>query len=137
RRAGVRCAVVGGRSPGQLPGGRPVADAESRVDIASAWGVEGSRPAEPGRDLTGILAAAGAGELGGLLLGGVDVEDLPGSGAAEQAVRDAGFVVQLEVRSSALSRYADVVLPVAPPTKKRSEEHTSELQSRENLVCRL
>src|SRR5690606_39550167 len=24
-----------------------------------------------------------------------------------------------------------------PPTQKRSEEHTSELQSRENLVCRL
>ena len=33
-------------------------------------------------------------------------------------MRDAGFVVQLEVRSSALSRYADVVLPIAPPTKK-------------------
>ena len=118
RRAGDRGAVEAGLLPGLLPGGRPVTDAEARVDIASAWGVEGSLPAEPGRDLTGILAAAGAGELGGLLLGGVDVEDLPGSGAAEQAVRDAGFVVQLEVRSSALSRYADVVLPVAPPTKK-------------------
>src|SRR5690606_5146455 len=90
RRAGDRGAVEAGLLPGLLPGGRPVTDAEARVDIASAWGVEGSLPAEPGRDLTGILAAAGAGELGGLLLGGVDVEDLPGSGAAEQAVRDAG-----------------------------------------------
>src|SRR5690606_40895367 len=28
-------------------------------------------------------------------------------------------------------------VPVAEPTRCRSEEHTSELQSRENLVCRL
>src|SRR5690606_40040072 len=29
------------------------------------------------------------------------------------------------------------VLPPEPPVPPRSEEHTSELQSRENLVCRL
>src|SRR5690606_41653871 len=27
--------------------------------------------------------------------------------------------------------------PASPPSQPRSEEHTSELQSRENLVCRL
>src|SRR6266511_4974887 len=31
----------------------------------------------------------------------------------------------------------DIVLAVADSTDERSEEHTSELQSRENLVCRL
>src|SRR5690606_40764618 len=29
------------------------------------------------------------------------------------------------------------LIPRAPEPKRRSEEHTSELQSRENLVCRL
>src|SRR5207302_8996178 len=32
---------------------------------------------------------------------------------------------------------ADATLPETPPSNARSEEHTSELQSRENLVCRL
>src|SRR5690606_39644742 len=31
----------------------------------------------------------------------------------------------------------DVELPLIRPEIRRSEEHTSELQSRENLVCRL
>src|SRR5690606_39742360 len=31
----------------------------------------------------------------------------------------------------------DGIRPVAEPEARRSEEHTSELQSRENLVCRL
>src|SRR5690606_41745586 len=31
----------------------------------------------------------------------------------------------------------NIATPVASPTSTRSEEHTSELQSRENLVCRL
>src|SRR5690606_41448841 len=38
---------------------------------------------------------------------------------------------QLRERMQAMSRV------VAEEEKKRSEEHTSELQSRENLVCRL
>src|SRR5690606_40011981 len=33
--------------------------------------------------------------------------------------------------------YAVSSIPYAPPFPFRSEEHTSELQSRENLVCRL
>lgn len=120
RRAGDRGAVEVGLLPGLLPGGRPVSDAEARVDVATAWGLDGDRslPAEVGRDLATILRDAGSGDLAGLLLGGIDVEDLPGAGEAERAVREAGFVVQLEVRTSALTRYADVVLPVAPPSHK-------------------
>src|SRR5690606_41582696 len=34
-------------------------------------------------------------------------------------------------------RPGDYVVPFASSPKERSEEHTSELQSRENLVCRL
>ncbi|GAB2614525.1 NADH-quinone oxidoreductase subunit G [Pseudactinotalea suaedae] len=120
RRAGDRGAVEVGLLPGLLPGGRPVTDAEARVDVASAWGLDADAalPGEIGRDHAAILADAGSGELAGLLLGGIDIEDLPGAGESERAVREAGFVVQLEVRTSALSRYADVVLPVAPPTMK-------------------
>ena len=57
RRAGERGAVEAGPLPGLLPGGRPVADAAARVDVAAAWGVD-SLPATPGRDTAGILAAA-------------------------------------------------------------------------------
>src|SRR5690606_41069213 len=35
------------------------------------------------------------------------------------------------------SAFAGFLAPATPPILYRSEEHTSELQSRENLVCRL
>ena len=38
RRAGERGAVEAGALPGLLPGGRPVADAAARADVAAAWG---------------------------------------------------------------------------------------------------
>src|SRR5699024_2880477 len=50
--------------------------------------------------------------------GGVDLEDLPDVALAERALQAAHSVVQLEVRRSAVTEYADVVLPVAPPTGK-------------------
>src|SRR5690606_41335094 len=37
---------------------------------------------------------------------------------------------------SSMPRRSEIVLPI-PTSLARSEEHTSELQSRENLVCRL
>ncbi|HLS13113.1 MAG TPA: NADH-quinone oxidoreductase subunit G [Beutenbergiaceae bacterium] len=117
RRAGDRGAIEAGLLPGLLPGGRPVTEAEARIDTAALWGVT-ALPEVPGRDLTSILAAAGAGELGGLLVGGVDISDLPDPAGAEKALKAAGFVVQLEVRESLVSQYADVVLPVGPTTHK-------------------
>jgi NADH-quinone oxidoreductase subunit G len=117
RRAGERGAVEAGTLPGLLPGGRPVADAEARVDIAAAWDVP-MVPAEPGRDTGAILAAAAAGELGGLVVGGVDPADLPDPELAVAALDAARFVVSLEVRASAVTARADVVLPVAPPAEK-------------------
>ncbi|MGC0142989.1 NADH-quinone oxidoreductase subunit G [Pseudactinotalea sp. Z1732] len=117
RRAGDRAAVEAGLLPTLLPGGRPVTDAEARVDLAALWGSD-SLPQTLGRDHTQIVAAAGSGELGGLLVGGVDLSDLPDPAGSERAIRDAGFVVQLEVRHSLVTPHADVVLPVAPPTRK-------------------
>ncbi|MCG2798722.1 MAG: NADH-quinone oxidoreductase subunit G [Cellulomonas sp.] len=117
RRAGERGAVEAGTLPGLLPGGRPVSDAAARTEVAQAWGVD-ALPAEPGRDLGAILAAAAQGSLGALLVAGVDPADLPDPAVARAALDAAGFVVSLEVRRSDVTDRADVVLPVAPPVEK-------------------
>ncbi|HSK54177.1 MAG TPA: NADH-quinone oxidoreductase subunit G [Jiangellales bacterium] len=117
RRAGERGALEAGALPTLLPGGRPVADAEARVDVGAAWG-SGSLPASPGRDTSGILAALGAGELGAAVVAGVELADLPDPVAARAALAAAGFVVSLEVRESEATALADVVLPVAPVVEK-------------------
>ncbi|MGI9156321.1 MAG: NADH-quinone oxidoreductase subunit G [Marmoricola sp.] len=117
RRAGDRGAVETGALPNLLPGGRPVEDAAARVDLAAAWGVP-SLPDTVGRDGDAILVAAAAGDLGGLVVGGVDPADLVDPGAARAAIAAASFVVCLEVRQSDVTRAADVVFPVAPVSDK-------------------
>jgi NADH-quinone oxidoreductase subunit G len=114
RRAGERGAVEAGALPTTLPGGRPLSK-QALVDVALAWGVE-RLPAKAGRDTTGILAAAAKGA--GLLVAGVDVDDLPSPARARAGLRGASFVVSLEVRRSSVTEHADVVLPVAPPAEK-------------------
>ncbi|MGI9083740.1 MAG: NADH-quinone oxidoreductase subunit G [Aeromicrobium sp.] len=116
RRAGDRGAVETGCLPTLLPGGRPVVDAEARADLAAAWGVE-SLPARAGRDTSAIIKAASKRKLGGLVVGGVEVDDLPDPVRARKAL-DRAFVVSLEVRESDVTRLADVVLPVAPVVEK-------------------
>ncbi len=117
RRAGDRGAVETGCLPNLLPGGRPVAVADARVDAGAAWGVT-SLPDQPGRDASQMIAAAAAGELAGLVVAGVELGDLPDPHLAEQALVVAGFVVSLEVRASDVSPFADVVFPVAAVTEK-------------------
>ncbi|PFG40370.1 NADH dehydrogenase subunit G [Georgenia soli] len=117
RRAGEVGAVDAGLLPGLLPGGRLVADTDARVDAGAVWGAE-SLPSTPGRDVTGILTAARGGQLGGLVVGGVEPRDLPDPALARAALAAAGFVLQLEVRRSEVTEHADVVLPVAPPVEK-------------------
>jgi NADH-quinone oxidoreductase subunit G len=117
RRAGDRGAVEAGCLPNLLPGGRPVSVADARVDLGAAWGVS-SLPEAPGRDADAIIAAAAAGELGALVVAGVDPGDLPDPVLAEAAISSSAFVVSLEVRASAVTSHADVVLPVAPVTEK-------------------
>ncbi|WP_016698899.1 NADH-quinone oxidoreductase subunit G [Actinoalloteichus spitiensis] len=119
RRAGERGALAAGAVPTLLPGGRPVTDAAARAEVEQAWGLDaGTLPATPGRDTTGILRAAAAGELDALVVGGVDPHDLPDPALAERALSEVGFVVSLELRESAVTRVADVVLPVAPTVEK-------------------
>ncbi len=117
RRAGERGAIEAGAMPNLLPVGRPVADAGARAEVARAWGVA-SVPAEPGRDTGEILAAAAAGDLGALLVAGVDPADLPDPAAALAALDATPFIVSLEVRVSAVTDRADVVLPVAAVAEK-------------------
>jgi NADH-quinone oxidoreductase subunit G len=116
RRAGERGALDAGAVPTLLPGGRPVTDPAARAEVERAWGV--TLPSQPGRDTAGIIAAAAAGQLGGLVIGGVDPGDLPDPQLAEQALSRATFVVSLEMRPSAVSRAADVVLPIASALEK-------------------
>jgi NADH-quinone oxidoreductase subunit G len=117
RRAGERGAVEAGALPGLLPAGRPLGDASAREQTATAWNVD-ELPTADGRDTTAILAAARDGELGALLIGGVELADLPDPDAALAAVEAAPFVVSLELRESAVTNLADVVFPVAPVVEK-------------------
>ncbi|WNM24173.1 NADH-quinone oxidoreductase subunit G [Demequina capsici] len=114
RRAGERGAVEAGTLPGLLPGGRSVTSATAAKAVAEAWGVE-SLPTAEGRDVAAIVAAAAAGELDALVVGGVSLSDVTG---LADAIDHAGFVVSLEVRRTRIAEQADVVLPVAPPSEK-------------------
>ena len=117
RRAGDRGALDSGCLPALLPGGRPVADASARVDAATTWGLD-HLPDTPGRDGDAIVAALVAGELSGLVIGGVDPNDTADPAATRAAVETAAFVVALELRETEVTRAADVVFPVAPVTDK-------------------
>ncbi|WP_448508339.1 NADH-quinone oxidoreductase subunit G [Mycolicibacterium thermoresistibile] len=117
RRAGERGALEAGALPNLLPGGRPVTDAAARTEVATAWH-SGDLPATVGRDTAAILAAARSGELGALLIGGLEPADLPDPDVALAALDAAPFVVSLEVRSSEVTERADVVFPVAPVVEK-------------------
>ncbi|MDQ1721927.1 MAG: NADH-quinone oxidoreductase subunit, partial [Pseudonocardiales bacterium] len=118
RRAGERGAVDAGALPNLLPGGRPVSDDAARAEVERVWNAH--VPTTPGRDLPGMLAAALDEEapLGGLLVGGVELADLADPALADAALAAAGFVVSLEIRHSAVTAHADVVLPVAVAAEK-------------------
>ncbi|MDR2988761.1 MAG: NADH-quinone oxidoreductase subunit G [Nocardiopsaceae bacterium] len=117
RRAGERGAIEAGAMPVLLPGGRMVTDAAARTEVARAWGAA-SLPAEPGRDTGQILAAVAGGEIGALVVAGVDPSDLPDPDAALAAIEQAEFVVSLELRASLVTDRADVIFPVAAVAEK-------------------
>ena len=116
RRAGERGAIDAGCLPTLLPGGRLVDDAVARREVEQEWAAV--VPAHPGRDLTGILTAARDGELSALLVGAVDPADCPDPELALDALDRVGFLVSLEIRRSAVTDRADVVLPVAAAVEK-------------------
>jgi NADH-quinone oxidoreductase subunit G len=103
--------------PHVLPGGRPFAEAEARVDIAAAWGVP-HVPVRAGRDTNAIIGALADDSLSAAVVAGVELTDLPDPTAARAALEAAGYVVSLEVRRSEVTDLAYVVLPVAPVSEK-------------------
>ncbi len=101
RRAGDRGAVEAGALPNLLPGGRPVTDDTARRQTAQFWNVD-ELPSAAGRDTAAILAAARGGELDALLIGGVDVDDLPDPGG--RAGRDRRGALRGEPRTARSAR---------------------------------
>jgi NADH-quinone oxidoreductase subunit G len=109
RRAGDRGALDAGARPDLLPGGRAVGDPAARAELGAAWGAE--LPEQPGLDGPAMLRAAAEGELGVLLLAGVDlVRDLGPRDLAEQALERA-FVIAIDHEVNDTTRHADVLLP--------------------------
>jgi NADH-quinone oxidoreductase subunit G len=117
RRAGERGAVEAGALPGLLPIGRWVGDPRARAEVALAWN-KASLPATPGRSTSQLLEAAAAGQLGALVIAGVDPADLPDPAFALRALDRTPFIVSLELRASAVTDRADVVFPVAAVAEK-------------------
>jgi NADH-quinone oxidoreductase subunit G len=116
RRPGERGAIDAGALPNLLPGGRLVADETARTFAGDLWGEV--LPKDAGRDVDEMLQAACDGSLAALVVGGVDPADFGDPAIAKEAFERAGFIVSLEVRHSAVTEHADVVLPVAPPVEK-------------------
>jgi NADH-quinone oxidoreductase subunit G len=118
RRAGERGAIEAGALPNLLPGGRRIGTGEAAAEVGRVWGAR-SLPDVPGLGISEILAAAAAGDIGALLIGAVDPNDLPDPVAALAAIEAAGFVVSLELRVSEVTDRADVVFPVAAVAEKQ------------------
>ena len=97
------CCPVAARSPTPPPASTPPPP-----------GASTACPRPPGRDADAIVAALVAGELGGLVVGGVDPDDTADPAATRAAIDAASFVVALELRETDVTRAADVVFPVAP-----------------------
>ncbi|MBX6371416.1 MAG: NADH-quinone oxidoreductase subunit G [Acidothermus sp.] len=116
RRAGERGALEAGALPNLLVGGRRIDDAEAVAPVALRWAT--TIPSQPGRDTAGILAAARSGDIAALLVGGVDLDDLPDPHGARAALQAVDFVVSLELRRSSVTEFADVVFPVASVMEK-------------------
>ncbi|WP_116114553.1 NADH-quinone oxidoreductase subunit G [Austwickia chelonae] len=116
RRAGERGALEAGCLPDLLPGGRPLRDSEARAELQKLWEID-EVPSATGRDAGAMMTSAAVGQLGGLVIGAVEISDLPDQGTVTEALQRA-FVVSLEIRDSLATESADVVLPVAPVAEK-------------------
>jgi NADH-quinone oxidoreductase subunit G len=109
RRAGDRGALDAGARPDLLPGGRPLADAGARAELAEAWGVE--PPEAPGLDALAMVRAAAEGELGVLVLAGVDLVRDHGPRELTERALERAFVVAVDHEVNDTTSRADVLLP--------------------------
>src|SRR5690606_39480101 len=107
-------AHAGGERRGQVGGGREV---EEHVGVAGALGADRAQ----------VAAVGGQARLGGALVAPQHAARHVGVRRDEDDVLEGG-----EGDGS-----GDLLLVSRRDDRERSEEHTSELQSRENLVCRL
>ncbi|EFN92756.1 NADH dehydrogenase (quinone), G subunit [Mobiluncus mulieris FB024-16] len=121
RRVGERAAIEAGCFPGLLPRGRLVTDPEARADMDAAWDVKHPLTEElPLCIRCMVIPEAWEMFLPGstLVMGGVDLRDMEDFAGIHKALAGVKHVIQLEVRKSEITSYADVVLPVAPPHEK-------------------
>ncbi len=109
------CCRAAVRSPMQPPGWMP-----------PPRGVLRRCRTKPGRSTDEIISLLGPREIdgevvvpiGGLVIAGVELDDLADPAAARAAIEKTPFVVSLELRETEITRMADVVFPVAPVTDK-------------------
>jgi NADH-quinone oxidoreductase subunit G len=127
RRAGDRGALRAGIHPALLPGGRLLRDPSERGEVERIWG--GTVPAEPGRDVDGILAAAAGRELDVLYLIGADpLTDFPDADLARRALANVPFLVVQDVTLGEYRGMADAVLPASAYLEK--EGHFTDWEGR-------
>src|SRR5688572_30928047 len=114
-----------GRSPDQLAS--DLADADALV-VRSATKV--TAPLIAAAPRLRVIARAGT---------GVDNVDVPAASARGIVVMNAPGANSISVAELAMGLVLALArhVPAADAAMKRSEEHTSELQSQSNLVCRL
>lgn len=112
RRAGDKGAIDAGCLPDLLPGGRQVSDAQARVDVAAAWGVD-SLPETAGLSADEQFAAVLDGKIKALVMAGLEPGDMADPAAALAALEAAEFVISIEQRPSQVTERADVVFPAA------------------------
>ena len=112
RRRGSRCAArpVARRPPAR----RRVGPRADRRRLERRRAADRRRPRHHSHSRGRTRAA----NSGALLIGGVELADLPDPDAALAAIDAAPFVVSLELRESAVTDLADVVFPVAPVVEK-------------------
>ena len=119
RRAGERGAVEAGALPTLLPGGRPVTDDAARAEVEQAWGLPPGRcrprPAAPPPRCSRPPRRASWRPWSSA---GSTRTTSPDPAAALEALRNVGFLVSLELHTSAVTELADVVLPVAPDAQR-------------------
>src|SRR5690606_11044303 len=137
----LELAAVFAAAGGALAGGR------HRAGIAAVGIAPGNRL--PDRRRRGLLAGALHGGPVGLVERGADLVAEPGAGqgaggnadqaagAAAESRTDDRSADAAEHGADGLLVHLRTAIPGGAAGQARSEEHTSELQSRENLVCRL
>src|SRR5690242_15121522 len=131
-----------GSFPHELPGYRHISDPAVRAIYQGEWGV--TLDPEPGLRIPNMIDAAIDGSFKGIYIQGEDiVQSDPDTKHITAGLAAMECVVVHDLFLNETANYAHVFLPGSTFLEKdgtfinRSEEHTSELQSHVNLVCRL